>query len=181
MFITRRALCLVVCDTSSFGARQDDLDDEEQLDKDIKTLRRLGVCDWLRCLSWRLPKCDVLLVGTKCDLLHEDVAEGIANRIESACQAWIKDCEPSGMRLSVESGVSLTSCVGRAASRSVGRKWECDWLQNEDGNDSTSLLERLTHKAGSDECRGATMTLPRSWSVALTVLEALGADRRVRL
>ncbi|CAM9880795.1 unnamed protein product, partial [Laminaria digitata] len=66
MFLTRRAVCLVVCDAGAFGQQGGGA--EDQIEKDIRTLEELRVCDWLRSISYRVPGSDVILVATKCDL-----------------------------------------------------------------------------------------------------------------
>ena len=74
MFLTPRAVCLVVCDAGAFGEWGGGADDK--LDEDIRNLEDLRVCDWLRSISQRVPRNDVILVATKCDL-----ASGSASRI----------------------------------------------------------------------------------------------------
>lgn len=208
MFITRRTLCLVVCDTSTFGARRNGLTDEEQLEADIEELEMLEVCHWLRVLSWRVPGCNVLLVGTKCDLLPPETVDDVAERIEGACRTWAERWELQGMNLNIEPGVVFTSCVApsvgetalgdhfaslRATSVDMGtpsrarkvsmptvsvvRSWPSDFSKSPD-NGSSGLPHRIAHTA-EDMSRGATMTIPRGWDIALSVLDALSSGRRV--
>lgn len=208
MFITRRTLCLIVCDASKFGARRSRLTDEEQLEIDIEELEALEVCHWLRVLSWRVPGCNVLLVGTKCDLLPPESIEDVEERIEAACRTWTERWELQGMNINVEPGVVLTSCVtpseGEAASGdnsaslsassaemkmssrahekpmptvSEGRNWPSDFSESPDSG-SAGLLHRITHTVDGMS-RAARMTTPRGWDLALTVLDALSAGRRV--
>lgn len=208
MFITRRTLCLIACDTSKFGARRRRLTDEEQLEIDIEELEALEVCHWLKVLSWRVPGCNILLVGTKCDLLPPEDIEDVGERIEAACRAWAERWELRGMNVNLEPGVVLTSCVtpsvGEAAlgdhsaslsansaemgisSRarkkqmptvSEGRHWPSDFGESPD-NGCEGLQHRITHTA-EGMSRPARMTVPRGWDIALTVLDALSAGRRV--
>lgn len=91
----------------------------------------------------------------------------------------------------VEDGVSLTSCVAISAARqkanaSLGTrkkpeesKWECDWREDLSDNSIPSLLDRIMYSSKGD-LRGAAMVLPRSWDIALEVLEALGSGRQVQ-
>ncbi|CAN0503710.1 unnamed protein product, partial [Discosporangium mesarthrocarpum] len=64
LFLTAQALFLLVWDVSKLKQRVP----EDQVQKDIGQLEELGVRPWLRCLSFRLPGADVILVGSKCDV-----------------------------------------------------------------------------------------------------------------
>lgn len=180
------------------GSAEEDVD---QLDTDVKKIEELGVCEWLRCLSWRAPGSDAFLVGTKCDRLKAD-AKDTAERIDEACQKWLVRWITQGMRINIEGGVSLTSCarpperswlMDRLADldalipgtkRTLTRRdfvnecpWPCDWPSGAQEASSEGLLRRITHKSRTNTFRGATMVLPRGWDAALTMLEALRMGR----
>lgn len=108
-FFTERAVYLIVCDLSKFGSRQRDADGEQQV-CDIRKLEYLGICGWLRCLSWRVPVSVAILVGTKYDLLPAEVMKDVARRLEDACRTWLRDWSEDGKTVKIEPGVSLTSC-----------------------------------------------------------------------
>lgn len=206
MFLTRRALFLVVCDAKEFGLRSGRLTDEQQARQDLRKLEEMGVCDWLKCLAWRVPGCDVVLVGTKCDLLPRDKVKDVATRIERGCRMWLERDAP--YKINIEAGVSMTSCKQRAGEgrgkerRSgplpsledcmggfggtfcMGRRtkdhqsWPCDVIYDGSGDTSrTSLPTRITKTHESKANRGASMLIPRGWDIALTVIEALSAGR----
>ncbi|CAN0094526.1 unnamed protein product, partial [Laminaria digitata] len=82
MFLTPRAVCLVVCNAGAFGQQGGGA--EDQIEEDIRNLEELRVCDWLRSISYRVPGSDVILVATKCDLAGGS-AHGIAQRMDAAC------------------------------------------------------------------------------------------------
>lgn len=221
-FLTERAVYLVVCDMSKFDPSGETATDEELLRQDIEKLEEMGVCPWLRYLSWRVPGCDVILVGTKCDLLASNAVKAVASRIDRACRQWLKVWETTGRTVNIEPGVSLTSCMERRsrvtsnptrsedpvghATQSKGcygflrrfgayarreddedttsprepeedEGWPCDWGMDRNGASTKSLLYRITHKSDSDQFRGTTMSIPRGWYVALTLLEAVNKRR----
>lgn len=193
VFITRRAVCLLVCDMSAFenlhvpGIRSSE-------DKDIEKLEALGVCRWLRCLSWRVPGSDVILVGTKCDLLQKKALGDISRRIQDGCRKWLSAWKNPGSKVHVEPGLSLTSCAAPAGCDActarmrkviIGRmvpesgQWSCD--RSAEGKiPNKGLLQRITFNHETNLPRGTTMVIPRGWNVALTVLEALSMGRRVK-
>ncbi|CAN0350489.1 unnamed protein product [Ectocarpus sp. 6 AP-2014] len=87
----------------------------------------------------------------------------------------------------VEDGVSLTSCVLSAPQKGDGfargkrespenSMWACDWRQDTLGEPLPSLLHRVIYNSKGD-IRGAVLVLPRSWNIALVVLDALGNGR----
>lgn len=185
MFLTPRAICLVVCDAGAFGQPDSGVDD--QLEKDIPTLESLRVCDWMRSISQRVPQNDVVLVATKCDLAGENIA-GIGQRMHSACRTWIAKWVEAGMEpIRLENGVCLTSCCESASNeqeakslkRKRGVSWECDWRDDMAEEPPLSMLHRIVHKSDGRGRRGAEMVLPHSWDIALTVLEALDNGRCV--
>lgn len=57
--------------------------------------------------------------------------------------------------------------------------WACDWRDNMDTEPPPSFLYRLVNKCDGGGLRGAQMVLPRSWDIALTVLEAFEFGRWV--
>ncbi|CAM9841435.1 unnamed protein product [Scytosiphon promiscuus] len=181
MFLTPRAVCALVCNAEAFGQVQHGTDD--QLEEDCRKLEELRVFDWLRSISWRVPNNDVILVATKCDRIGGN-AVGIGRRMENACQDWIHDWVDAGMSVRVEPGVSLTSCAteirrpGEISTENPAPAdgWACDWRDNADDDPPPSLRHRLVSKPGGG-LRGAQMVLPRSWDIALTVLEALERGR----
>ncbi|CAN0597067.1 unnamed protein product, partial [Laminaria digitata] len=67
-----------------------------QLDEDIRNLDKLRVCDWLRSISQRVPRNDVILVATKCDLASGNAAD-VAERMNAACRTWLEDWVRAGM------------------------------------------------------------------------------------
>ena len=188
MFLSPRAVTLLVCDTGGFVERGGCSSGQDQLKQDLVRLRELRVCDWLRSLSFRIPDSDVIVVATKCDLVA-GIATTLAGRIEPAIQKWLNhwsDAEMTAVR--VEDGVSLTSCVAASApkedeedsSRERGAPgystWACDWSEDTRDPPLPSLLHRVMYE-NKGGLRGATMVLPMSWNIALAVLEALGSGR----
>lgn len=164
--------------------------DWNPLKEDLCKLQELRVCDWLRSLSFRIPDSDVVVVATKCDRA-DGMAVEMAGRIERAIQKWLESWSDSGMTaVRVEDGVSLTSCVPSAPLEHDGialgkRKspedsmWACDWRQDTREEPLRSLLHRVIYNS-KDNLRGAALVLPRSWNIALLVLDALGSGRQVR-
>lgn len=168
MFLTQRAVIFVVCNAGAFREGDSGEAADDQLDDDIWKLEYLGVCDWLRWISWRVPDSDVLLVATKCDLV-QGMASGVARRMDTACRSWLNSWSSHGMNyVCVEDGVSLTSCVATAGN-------------NHDGGGLEHILERVIYKPHGRGPRGASMVLPYSWHIALVVLRALERGRRVFL
>lgn len=160
-----------------------DGDQGGELESDIRKLEELGICGWLRCLSWRVPDCDIILVGTKCDLLAGDVMKAVARRVEDACRKWLNDWAGTGKKLNIEPGVSLTSCKGKTTGGKVRawlhgkERWLCDRGIGLDGASTASLLHRITHKSPEDGYRGSGTTIPRGWLIAQHVLDAMAASR----
>lgn len=115
MLITRRSVCVLACDTSSFGAREDDLTPDEQLEEDISKLKGMGVCQWLQCLSWRVPGGDVILVATKCDLVQPEAVGDTTKRMEMACRAWLSELA-TPIKVNIDGAIALTSCEVRDGS-----------------------------------------------------------------
>lgn len=192
MFLSPRAVSLLVCNTELFSQGDDCTSDKDQLQKDLNKLQELRICDWLRSLSFRIPDSDVVVVATKCDLVPGGMADGIAWRVERAVRSWLERWRDSEMTaVHVEDRVSLTSCVATSAPEEEGedvlgkRKqpdesmWACDWREVVGDDSKTSLLDRVLYNRKGD-LRGADMVLPRSWNVALEVLEALGAGRQAQ-
>ena len=202
MFLTPRAVCLVVCDAGAFG--QQCGREDGQIEEDIRNLENLRVCDWLRSISYRVPNSEVILVATKCDLAGGNAAD-IGQRMEAACREWLRTWVDAGMApVRLEDGVCRTSCIvkttptnifqrGEAAfgfpSSSVfgqqeaaretctGRlDWECDWRGMTE-EPPPSMLYRVVNKRDASGLRGAEMVLPNGWAVALTVLDALEYGR----
>ena len=191
MFLSPRAVSLLVCNTGVFGQRDGSSNDTEKLKQDMSKLRELRVCDWLRSLSFRIPDSDVVVVATKCDLAG-GTATDLAGRMERAIRAWLHNWRRSGMTaVRVEDGVSLTSCLPTVAPEEEGdtalgkrRKpeasmWECDWREDMRDDSLPSLLRRIMYNS-MGEPRGAAMVLPRSWNIALEVLDAFGSGRQVQ-
>lgn len=191
MFLSPRAVSLLVCNAAAFGQRDGCSSDRDQLKQDLNQLQELRVCDWLRSLSFRIPDSDVVVVATKCDLAG-GAATNLARRMERAIQKWLEIWSGSQMTaVRVEGGVSLTSCAatvasGEDAEASLGKRmkpegsmWACDWREDTPEDSPPSLLHRVVYNSTCD-LRGAVMMLPRSWLIALKVLEALGSGRRVQ-
>ncbi|CAM9322083.1 unnamed protein product [Ectocarpus sp. 12 AP-2014] len=185
MFLTPRSVCVLVCNAEAFG-QQRGSETFGQVHEDCRKLEELRVCHWLRSISRRIPDNDVILVATKCDLVGGNAGD-IGRRMEHACRTWISSWVRNGMHpVRVKPGVCLTSCFPTAASEhgedSAGNhcpsRWGCDWRDNEDDSSSPSLLHRLVNKPDGGGLRGAQMVLPRSWDMALTVLEALELGRQ---
>eukprot|EP00752_Nemacystus_decipiens_P017045 g15262.t1 len=187
MFLSPRAVTLLVCNAGAFGQR-DGSTDEDPLNQDLYKLQELRVCDWLRSLSFRIPESDVVVVATKCDLVGKTAAE-LAGRMERAIRKWLVNWSSSHMTaVRVEDGVSLTSCAATSVSAKDGDAtlgtnkgpgdpmWACDWRNNLRHESPPSLLHRVMY-SNTGDLRGATVTLPWSWNVALEVLEALGSGR----
>ncbi|CAM9184211.1 unnamed protein product, partial [Ectocarpus fasciculatus] len=185
MFLTPRSVCVLVCNAGEFG-QQRGREPCGEVEEDCRRLEELRVCDWLRSISWRVPYNDVILVATKCDLAGGNAGE-IGSRMESSCRTWLSGWVGNGMQpVQLEPHVCLTSCfpigVGELGERSAGDHaskggWACDWLNVEDDQPSPSLLHRLVNKPDGRGLRGNQMVLPRSWDIALTVLEALEHGR----
>lgn len=176
IFLTPRAVFLVVCDAGAFMQR--DSNQGDQMDNDIFKLEELRVFDWLRWISWRVPDSAVLLVATKCDLVAEMAAE-VARRIEAACREWLKSWFSSGMTtVRMEDGVFLTSC--NVAARD-GETWPCDWRDDTYDKAPPSVLDSVLYRSGGAGLRTTSMVLPRSWNMALTFLDALEGGRQVSL
>ncbi|CAM9470923.1 unnamed protein product [Ectocarpus sp. 12 AP-2014] len=185
MFLTPRSVCVLVCNAEAFG-QQESTGTGGQVEEDCHKLEDLRVCDWLRSISQRIPGNDVILVATKCDLVGENAGK-VGRSMEEACRKWLASWVHNGMQpICLEHGVSLTSCCP-----TVGRKdgeirtgtpgseggWVCDWLDDRDDKPLPSLLHRLVNKPNGGGLRGAQMVLPRSWDIALTVLDALEHGR----
>ncbi|CAB1115806.1 unnamed protein product [Ectocarpus sp. CCAP 1310/34] len=185
MFLTPRAVCVLVCNAGKFG-QQTRSESNDQVGEDCRKLEELRVCDWLRSISRRVPNNDVILVATKCDLAGGNAGK-IGARMEHACRRWLSSWVRNGLQpVRLEPCVSLTSCfetgVGEHGESSTGSHelkggWACDWRDMADGNPSPSLLHRLVNKPDGRGLRGTQMVLPRSWDIALTVLEALEHGR----
>ncbi|CAM9749420.1 unnamed protein product [Ectocarpus sp. 4 AP-2014] len=185
MFLTPRAVCVLVCNAGEFG-QQLGSKSNDQVGEDCRKLEELRVCDWLRSISRRVPNNDVILVATKCDLAGGNAGK-IGLRMEHACRRWLSSWVRSGMQpVRLEPCASLTSCfatgVDEHGESSTGSHvsmggWACDWRDMADGNPSPSLLHRLVNKPDGRGLRGTQMVLPRSWDIALTVLEALEHGR----
>lgn len=184
MFLTPRSLCLLVCDAEAFGQSEGGV--EGDVKEDCRKLEKLRVCDWLRSISRRVPYNEVILVVTKCDLAGGKSRE-IGRRIESACRTWLASWVRDGMQpVRLEDDVCLTSCCATAvdaggeagtANHAPQGGWACDWRDEKDEGASRSLLHRLVNKRDGGGLRGAQMVLPRSWDIALSVLEALERGR----
>ncbi|CBJ32718.1 LRR-GTPase of the ROCO family, incomplete sequence [Ectocarpus siliculosus] len=185
MFLTPRSVCVLVCNAGEFG-QQLGSDNVDQVEEDCRKLQALRVCDWLRSISRRVPGNDVILVATKCDLVSGN-AEETGRRLEHACRMWLSTWVRNGMDpVRLEPHVSLTSCFpigdgehGESNTGSDASKqgWACDWRHVEGDKSSPSLLYRLVNKPDEGGLRGVQMVLPRSWDIALTVLEALEHGR----
>lgn len=175
MIMTDGALYLVVCDMSKFASPEGDSDDQ-QLQSDIHKLEELGICDWLRRLSWRVPGCSVILVGTKCDLLSGDEMKDIGRRMDHACRAWLEAWANVGRTVNIEPGISLTSCRGHGLASEVialflgGIWWSCDQGMGLYGVSTESLLNRIT-------CGREEASIPRGWFIAKHFLDALDERR----
>ncbi|CAM9463484.1 unnamed protein product [Scytosiphon promiscuus] len=187
MFLSPRAVTLLACNAGAFGEQDVRSISGDLLKGDLHRLQELRVCDWLRSLSFRIPDSDVVVVATKCDLAG-GMAANLAGRIESAVHKWVEDwsdCQMPAVR--VEDGISLTSCVDSAQgertdavwgkSREPGESvWACDWLEDSRDGFPQGLLHRVMYN-NAGNLRGAALVLPRSWEIALRVLDALGSGR----
>ena len=190
MFLSPRAVSLLVCNTEAFGQRVGDLMDKDTLRQDLAKIQELRVCDWLRSLSFRVPDSDVVVVATKCDLAA-GMAVDLAGRMERAIRKWLENWSGSQMTaVRVEDGVSLTSCVTSSSQEQSGAAseetiylghsmWACDWHQDNRDEPAPSLLRRVIYNNKGD-LRGAAMVLPRSWNIALEVLDAMGTGRQAQ-
>ncbi|CAM9557239.1 unnamed protein product, partial [Ectocarpus sp. 12 AP-2014] len=87
----------------------------------------------------------------------------------------------------VEDGVSLTSCFAPTPNEdggaALGKRrspeestWAYDWREGMYVEAQPSLLHRVMYNS-KGEPRGASLVLPRSWNIALEVLDALGSGR----
>ncbi|CAM9221130.1 unnamed protein product [Ectocarpus fasciculatus] len=185
MFLTPRSVCVLVCNAGEFGQRRGS-EPFGEVQEDFHKLEELRVCDWLRSISRRVPDNDVILVATKCDLAGGNAGK-IGSRMENSCRTWLSGWVGNGMQpVRLEPHVCLTSCfpigVGEHGERSAGSHvsnggWACDWQNVDDDQRSPSLLHRLVNKPDGRGLRGTQMVLPRSWDIALTVLEAVEHGR----
>ncbi|CAM9732608.1 unnamed protein product [Ectocarpus fasciculatus] len=185
MFLTPRSVCVLVCNAGEFGQRRGS-EPFGEVQEDCHKLEELRVCDWLRSISRRVPDNDVILVATKCDLAGGNAGK-IGSRMENSCRTWLSGWVGNGMQpVRLEPHVCLTSCfpigVGEHGERSAGSHvsnggWACDWQNVDDDQRSPSLLHRLVNKPDGRGLRGTQMVLPRSWDIALTVLEAVEHGR----
>ncbi|CAN0572639.1 unnamed protein product, partial [Ectocarpus sp. 12 AP-2014] len=55
MFLTPRAICVLVCNAESFGQQRGTCETGGQVEEDCLKLEELRVCDWLRSISRRVP------------------------------------------------------------------------------------------------------------------------------
>lgn len=62
----------MVCDAGAFGQQGGGAN--AKIEKDIRNLDELRVCDWLRPVSYRVPDSDAFQVATKCDLASRNTA-----------------------------------------------------------------------------------------------------------
>ncbi|CBJ26194.1 LRR-GTPase of the ROCO family, putative pseudogene [Ectocarpus siliculosus] len=185
MYLTPRAVCVLVCNAESFG-QQRGRETGGHVTGDCRNMEELRVCPWLRSISRRVPDNDVILVATKCDLAGENTRD-IGRRIGHACRTWLSSWVRDGMYpVRLERGVCLASCrpirLNEHGERSAGNEvlqggWACDWRDMEADSPSPSLIHRLVNKPDRGGLRGARMVLPRSWDIALSVLEALELGR----
>ncbi|CAM9548252.1 unnamed protein product [Ectocarpus sp. 8 AP-2014] len=123
MFLTPRAVCVLVCNAGEFG-QQTGSGSNDQVGEDCRKLEELRVCGWLRSISRRVPNNDVILVATKCDLAGGSAGK-IGVRMEHACRRWLSSWVRNGMQpVRLEPCVSLTSCfatgVGEHGESSTG-------------------------------------------------------------
>lgn len=190
LFLTRRAVYLLVWDTSQEGC------DEAGTISTTEDLKTLGILPWLAALSFRLPGGDVILVGNKCDLRSgaQDSAAQAASRVESACRGWLARIRSSGGRaVEIEQGTSLTSCAppgwwayltssalrGLAWISGYKMGWPCDWSGGvRGGARPPSLVDRMVRVGGSGPLRAEEMVLPESWGLALSFLRDLSDNER---
>lgn len=187
LFLSPRAVSLLVCNTGEFGQRTVGESDEDQMEQDLRTLEKLRVGDWLRSLSFRIPDSDVIIVATKCDLV-EGIAADMAGRMERVIRNMLSEWSRNGFTpVRVEDGVSLTSCVARAPGTQDRPVLEtptpksfgpCDWRDGKCEHPPQGLLHRVIHN-GKGAFRGVPLVLPRSWKIALEMLDALGSGRQV--
>lgn len=77
----------------------------------------------------------------------------------------------------VEDGVCLTSCCSENQASEEGWACDWDWGNKKDVNPSLSLRRRLVNNRDGGGLRGSQMVIPRSWDIALKVLEALEHGR----
>eukprot|EP00903_Cladosiphon_okamuranus_P009177 g8765.t1 len=172
LFLTPRAVYLLVWDAGNASKLVWDTKNS------IKNMESLAIAPWLRHLTFRVPDANVVLVGNKWDLVAS--SHSVASEIESQSRAWLdawmkkaQERQPRG--LSLEDGVSLVSCTRpllavRAPSFGGGTGWLCD-------KNNPGLFRRITHNTVGDR-RALTMSLPRSYDLALQVLEKLASCSR---
>ncbi|CAB1106141.1 unnamed protein product [Ectocarpus sp. CCAP 1310/34] len=163
MFMTPRSVCVLMCNVEAFGQRRG-RDTGGQISENCRKLEELQVCEWLRLVSRRVPDNDAILVATKCDLVCGNAPEPV--RLEHG--VGLTSCRPTGVR---EHGER------RAANHTLEGGWVCDWRGHVDDASAPSLLHRLVNKPAGGGLRGTQLVLPRSWDIALTVLEALEIGR----
>lgn len=144
-------------------------------------LEDLGALRWIRALSYRVPGANVILVGTKCDLVDdspEKTAEarltGAAGEVEQEIREWIhkwttQSSQNQSPSICLEEGASLVSCVLSRGSKDGG--WPCDVSQR-------SLLHRIKNDDVRCKRRGVDMLLPLSWQYALDLLDDIARDTR---
>lgn len=202
MFLTPRSVCVLVCNAEAFEQQQvaDDVDSLEKLavlDWLRCISRRVPESDVILVAT----KCD--MVSRDADLVGKRIEDAYRTWQESWVRGGMQpvrvedgvcltSCfststhgqgEGSKGKKKIFSSCCYTAMVGKGET-STGRQalegcWACDWRENTDNEPSPSLLYRLVNKGDADGLRGAQMVLPRSWDIALTVLEAFEFGRWV--
>eukprot|EP00752_Nemacystus_decipiens_P016125 g14419.t2 len=167
LFLTPRAVYLLAWDAAK-ASKMDALDLEE-----------LAIAPWLRYLTFRVPDANVLLVGNKWDEVVKS-KEQVEVDVETQSGRWLSAWEEKAhrhkpQRLSLEAGVSLVSCapsVLRTMASSVGKGtgWPCD-------RSTPGLFHRIIYNSDGEK-RAVTMTLPRSYQLALEMLKELTPSSR---
>ncbi|CAN0125674.1 unnamed protein product, partial [Ectocarpus sp. 12 AP-2014] len=169
LFLTPRAVYLLVWDAAK-ASEMDDLNLED-----------LAIAPWLRYLTFRVPGANVVLVGNKWDRVvraRRTVADDVERESRRWLQSWMAKAhghEPHG--ISLEDGVSLVSCAkpglgAWAPACGEGAGWPCD-------KSTPGLFHRIIYNPVDDK-RNVTMHLPRSYLLALEMLEELASCSRRR-
>lgn len=146
-------------------------------------LEELAIAPWLRYLAFRVPDANVVLVGNKWDDVTK-AKQHVAVDVEDQSRQWLsfwteKAHRHHSQRLSLEDGVSRVSCAPSvlgvlAPPFGVRTGWPCDKSCDKS---SRGLLSRIIYNPVDDK-RAVTMHLPRSYQLALEMLDELASSSR---
>ncbi|CAB1118449.1 unnamed protein product [Ectocarpus sp. CCAP 1310/34] len=145
-FLTPRAVYLLVWDTAKAS------------EMNGLNLEDLAIAPRLRCLTFRVPDANMVLVGNKLDRVAK-ARRTVADDLESESRQWLNlvSCSPSGL------GILAPSFGART-------DWPC-------GKSTPELFHRIIFNPVDDK-RAVTMHIPPGYQVALEMLEELASSSR---